>query len=214
MKRFSLGWWWGLVATAQLGAATVDFDQLPPGGWSAEWHATATGDGMALWTVVAEDTAPSPPNVLRQSGRATFPLCLKRDTHLQDGFVQVKFKPVSGKEDQAGGVVWRARDADNYYVCRANALENNVVLYKVVAGKRKALDIAGRKGGYGVNVQVAPRQWHTLRVEFAGDRFRVFFDGRHLFDVEDGTFRAPGQVGLWTKADSVTLFDDFAFGER
>jgi len=202
------------VATAQLGAATVDFDQLPPGGWSAEWHATATGDGMALWTVVAEDTAPSPPNVLRQSGRATFPLCLKRDPHLQDGFVQVKFKPVSGKEDQAGGVVWRARDADNYYVCRANALENNVVLYKVVAGKRKALDIAGRKGGYGVNVQVAPRQWHTLRVEFAGDRFRVFFDGRHLFDVEDGTFRAPGQVGLWTKADSVTLFDDFAFGER
>jgi hypothetical protein len=199
--------------TAHPRAETIHFDEANSGELAAEWQATATGQGIALWSVVADDTAPSKPNVLRQSGKATFPVCLKRDARLQDGFVEVKFKPVSGKEDQAGGVVWRAQGADNHYVCRANALENNVVLYKTVAGKRKALDIVGRKGGYGVKAEVKAQQWHALRVEFAGSRFRVFFNGKHLFDVEDSTLSAAGQVGLWTKADSVTLFDDFAFGE-
>jgi hypothetical protein len=104
------------------------------------------------------------------------------------------------------------KDKDNYYVCRPNALEGNVVLYKTVAGKRSALDIVGRQGGYGVKEKVAPAQWHTLRVEFQGDRFKVIFDGKHLFDVEDGTFTEAGNVGVWTKADSVTLFDDFSYG--
>ena len=126
--------------------------------------------------------------------------------------MEVKFKPVSGKEDQAGGVVWRAQDADNYYVCRANALEDNVTLYKTVGGRRKALDIVGRKGGYGVKQQVASAQWHTLRVEFSGARFTVFFDGEKVFDVEDGAFPTAGKVGVWTKADSVTLFDEFTYG--
>ena len=103
------------------------------------------------------------------------------------------FKPVSGKEDQAGGVIWRVKDKDNYYVCRANALEDNVVLYKTVAGKRSVLDIVGRKGGYGVKEPVAPAQWHTLRVEFKGNHFKVIFDGKHLFDVEDNTFTESGQ---------------------
>lgn len=203
-----------VLLTAQLQAETIHFDEARPGGFAADWQATATGQGLALWSVVADDTAPSRPKVLRQSGKATFPICLKQGARLQDGFVEVKFKPVAGKEDQAGGVLWRAQDADNYYVCRANALENNVVLYKIVAGKRKALDIVGRKGGYGVKEEVAANQWHTLRVEFAGNRFKVFFNRKHLFDVEDGTFSAAGQVGLWTKADSVTLFDDFAFGRN
>jgi hypothetical protein len=108
--------------------------------------------------------------------------------------------------------VWRAKDANNYYVVRANALEDNVVLYKTVAGKRSALDIVGRKGGYGVKVHVPANQWHTLRVEFAGSRFKVAFNGRPLFEVEDATFSDPGMVGLWTKADSTTLFDGFAYG--
>ena len=152
--------------------------------------------------------------MLKQSGQATFPICIKNDTSVKDGFVEVKFKPVAGKEDQAGGVIWRAKDSNNYYIARANALEGNVVLYKTVNGKRSSLDIVARKGGYGVKEPVASGQWHTLRVEFAGNHFKLTFDGKHLFDVEDTTFTEAGKVGVWTKADSVTLFDGFAFAGR
>ena len=124
----------------------------------------------------------------------------------------MKFKAVSGTNDQAAGLVWRYRDADNYYVARANALEDNVVLYKVENGKRAALDIVGRAGGYGVKAKVPPQEWSTLRVNFAGSRFRVALNGSELFAVEDTTFTEAGAVGLWTKADSVSLFDDFRYG--
>lgn len=194
-------------------AQTVNFDNEKTGGPPSGWTCTQTGRGAAKWAVVSDSTAPSKPNVLKQSGVATFPVCLKDDTNLKDGFVDVKFKPVSGKEDQAGGVVWRARDANNYYVFRANANEGNAVLYKTVNGKRIPLDIVGRKGGYGTSEKVASGQWHTLRVEFAGNHFKAFFDGKHLFDVEDSTFTDAGKAGVWTKSDSVTLFDDFSYGK-
>ena len=193
-------------------AGTVNFDDQPAGAPPPSWQTTLTGTGQPRWTVERDPWAPSPPNVLKQSGVATFPLCFKTDSRVRDGFVEVRFKAVAGLKDQAGGVVWRARDAQNYYVCRANALENNLVLYKVEAGKRKALDIVGRSGGYGVEVPVAPMVWHTLRVEFIGRLHTVFLDGRKRFEVEDSTFGEAGQVGLWTKADSETLFDDFAYG--
>ena len=153
-------------------------------------------------------------NVLKQSGKATYPLALKDGTSVRDGFVEVKFKAISGAEDRAAGLVWRVRDANNYYVVRANALEDNVVLYKTVDGRRSELDIVGRKGGYGVKIPVSAGQWHTLRVEFAGTRFNVIYNGKSLFEVEDTTFKDTGRVGLWTKADSVTLFDDFSYGEK
>ena len=125
----------------------------------------------------------------------------------------MKFKAIAGSEDRAAGLVWRARDANNYYVVRANALEDNVVLYKTVNGVRSALDIVGRKGGYGINVPVPANQWHGLRVDFSGSRFRVLYNGKQLFEVEDSTFSDAGKVGLWTKADSVTLFDEINYGE-
>ncbi|MCI0536322.1 MAG: DUF1080 domain-containing protein [Verrucomicrobiales bacterium] len=202
-----------LAATSAL-SQTMNFDEAKPGELPAKWTGTKTGKGEPKWTVEKDDTAPSKPNVFKQSGEATYPVALKDDTSLKDGFVEVKFKAISGKEDQAAGVIWRAKDADNYYICRANALEDNVVLYKTENGKRKSLDIVGRKGGYGVETKVSPQQWHTLRVEFAGNRFKVLLNGKHLFDVEDKTFADPGKVGLWTKADSVTLFDDFAYGTK
>lgn len=155
--------------------------------------------------------------MLKQSAatpRPSFPLCLRHEPSLKNGFVEVKFKTVGGKIDQAAGIVWRAKDKNNYYVCRANALEDNVVLYKVENGKRKALDIVGRQGGYGVQNKVTAGQWHWLRVEFVGSVFRVFFEGKELFTVNDSTFTHAGTVGLWTKADSLTLFDDFGFGKR
>ena len=125
----------------------------------------------------------------------------------------MKFKAVAGSQDRAAGIVWRAKDANNYYVTRANALEDNVVLYKTVNGVRSPLDIIGRKGGYGVNIQVPANTWHSLRVDFRASRFSVFFNGKQLFEVEDSTFADAGKVGLWTKADSVTLFDQITYGE-
>jgi len=191
----------------------VGFESTRIGTAPEGWTATLTGSGDPKWTVESDRTAPSQLNVVKQSGRATYPLLLKNDTNIKDGFVEVKFKAIAGSEDRAAGIVWRAKDANNYYVVRANALEDNVVLYKTVKGVRSSLDIVGRKGGYGVNVAVPANTWHTLRIDFKASRFSVSFNGKLLFEVEDTTFADPGKVGLWTKADSVTLFDEVSYGE-
>jgi hypothetical protein len=187
-------------------ADIVDFDGAKAGEAPIGWFCTATGSGAANWVVVADDTAPSKPNALRQSGEATYPVALKDDTNLRDGFVEVKFKSVSGREDQAGGLVWRAVDKDNYYIARANALEDNVTIYHTVKGSRVSF-----KNG---NTKVAPGQWHTLRVDFLGNKFTVTFDGKKVIEASDDAFTAAGKVGVWTKADSVTLFDDFSYGSK
>src|SRR5919198_1168082 len=125
-----------LALTAAAAGETVSFDNAAAGQPPSGWTATKTGSGNAQWTIERDDSAPSKPNVLKQSGKATYPLCFKNDTSLQDGFVEVKFKPISGTEDQAGGVVWRLKDANNYYIARANALEDNVTIYYTVNGRR------------------------------------------------------------------------------
>jgi hypothetical protein len=191
----------------------ISFESNRIGAAPEGWTSTLTGSGDPKWTVESDRTAPSKLTVLRQSGRATYPLILKNDTNIKDGFVEMKFKAIAGSEDRAAGIVWRARDANNYYVVRANALEDNVVLYKTVKGVRSPLDIVGRKGGYGVNVPVPSSTWHTLRIDFKASRFSVSFNGKQSFEVEDSTFADAGKVGLWTKADSVTLFDEVIYGE-
>ncbi len=195
----------GLAAGTAL-ADAVNFDDCKIGSPPSGWTATQTGKGEAKWQVVPDDSAPSMPNVLKQSGEATFPVCIKDDTSLKDGFVEVKFKPVEGKEDQAGGVIWRCKDKDNYYIARANALEDNVTIYHTVKGKRVAFK--------NINTKVAPAVWHTLRVDFEGNKFTVTFDGKKVIEATDDSFSGAGKVGLWTKADSVTLFDDFTYGAR
>ncbi len=200
------------ASSSSLFADTVAFNDAKPGGLPPPWIGTQTGKGEAKWSVEKDPDAAGNTCVLKQSGQADYPVCIKDGVSLKNGYVEVRFKPVSGKEDQAGGLIWRVQDKDNYYVCRANALEDNVVLYKTVAGKRSALDIVGRKGGYGVKAPVAPAQWHILRVEFKDGRFGVILDGKRLFEVEDSTFRNAGKAGMWTKADSVTLFNDFSYG--
>jgi hypothetical protein len=127
-----------------------------------------------------------------------------RQSSLADGFVEVKFKPLAGKEDQAGGIIWRFKNGDNYYVARANALENNVSLYYTENGNRKTLKY--------VDAPVAGNAWHTLRVEFSGQAIRVDLDGKTYIEFKDGHIAGAGAVGVWTKADSVTAFDDFEFG--
>jgi len=204
----------GVLAPAATADMKITFDETNPGELPKGWEAGITGKGKAKWEVVSDDTAPSRPNVLKQSGEATFAWAAKTDEKIKDGFVEVKFKPVNGKEDQAGGIVFRFKDANNYYIVRANALEDNVVLYKTVNGKRSSLQVKGRTFGYGVDTKVPSRKWSKLRVEFRADVFTVFFNGKALFEVEDETFKDAGAVGLWTKADSVTLFDDFTFGRK
>jgi hypothetical protein len=192
------------VAAGMAMADTVNFDNCKTGSPPPGWTATKTGSGNPKWEVVADESAPSKPNVLKQSGEATYPICITDDTNLKDGFVEVKFKPVSGKEDQAGGVIWRYKDADNYYIARANALEDNVTIYYTVNGRR----VEKKR----VNTKVAPGRWHTFRVDFKDSYFVVTFDGKKAFGWKDDTFKDAGKVGVWTKADSTTLFDDFTYG--
>ena len=193
--------------TAAMGLCeSVNFDSLPTGQPPASWTATRTGKGEAKWAVVADETAPSKPNVLKESGEATYPVCIKDDTALKDGFVEVKFKALSGKEDQAGGVIWRCKDADNYYIARANALEDNVTIYHTVRGKRTEKKRA--------ELKVSAKEWHTLRVDFQDTHFVVTFDGNKVLEWDDDTFTEAGKVGVWTKADSVTVFDDFVYGKK
>jgi len=191
----------------------ISFESNQIGAAPEGWTSTLTGSGDPKWTTEIDETAPSKSKVLKQSGRAAFPLILKNDAAIKDGFVEMKFKAIAGSQDRAGGIIWRAKDANNYYVTRANALEDNVVLYKTVSGVRSALDIVGRKGGYGTTVKVPANTWHSLRVDFKASRFSVFFNGKQLFEVEDSTFIDAGKMGLWTKADSVTLFDEVKYGE-
>src|SRR6266542_3745541 len=130
MKRLTIAMLTITTTAGMAFAETVSFDNLKTGAPPHGWTTTKTGSGAAKWTIEKDDSAPSKPNVLKQSGQATYPVCLKDDTSLKDGFLEVKFKPISGKEDQAGGVIWRAKDSDNYYIARANALEDNVTIYQ------------------------------------------------------------------------------------
>ena len=205
MKSYILGLMTSLTATIAF-ADTVNFDDLKTGAPPPGWTATKTGSGTAKWEVVAVISALSKPNVLKQSGEAIYPVCIKDDTSLKDGFVEVKFKPISGKEDQAGGVIWRCKDSDNYYISRANALEDNVTIYHIVNAKRTE-----KKR---INTKVTSGEWHTLRVDFHGSHFVVTFDGKKALEWDDETFKDAGKVGVWTKADSVTLFDDFSYGTK
>src|SRR3979411_1287867 len=185
----------------------ISFESNQTGVAPEGWTATLTGSGDPKWTVESDATAPSKAKVLKQSGRATYPLLLKNDTNIKDGFVEVKFKAVAGSQDRAAGIVWRAKDANNHYAGGANGREENLVFYKTVDGVRTALDIVGRKGGYGVAVPVPANTWHSLRIDFKATRFKASFNGKQLLEVDDSTFSDAGKVGLWTKADSVTVFD-------
>jgi hypothetical protein len=184
-------------------AETINFDADIVATMPLGWIAGVTGRGAYRWTVEADATAPSKPNVLKQSGQGDFPWCIKTGTSIADGYVEVKFKSLSGREDQAGGLVWRWKDGDNYYVARANALENNVSLYYTQNGRRNTIKY--------VDAPVAKNQWHTLRVEFTGKHIRVALDGTLYLELDDTRITGPGAVGVWTKADSVTVFDDLSY---
>ena len=172
---------------------------------AAEWRTGVTGTGAAHW---AEESGR-----LVYRGNATFGWAVRPTVSMTDGFVQVRFRAVGGRQDQAGRIVWRWQDPNHYYVARANALEDNVVAYKVVNGRRTDLKPVGAgRGAYGIKTGVTNQAWHTLRIDFKGPEATVTFDSQRLFSVRDETFLTAGAVGVWSKADSVTEFDTFEFG--
>ncbi len=203
-----------VVSQAQ-SARVITFEQdkvgAPPQGFST----ALTGQGKpGVWVVMKDAQSAERGNVLAQTDADPtgyrFPVCVLDDVSAKDLDLSVMFKPVSGRGDQAAGIVWRYKDANNYYIVRSNAIENNVVLYKVQNGKRTDLPLKGLGRTYGQKVPVPSGQWGTLRVTAAGDLFTVYLNGKQLYEVEDTTFPDAGKVGVWTKADSVTYFDDLS----
>jgi hypothetical protein len=213
-------WFITLAATALFGVGLVaaedkertmrlskdDIGKVPAG-----WRAEKTGKGEgSVWKVVADDTAPSKSGLaLAQTAEgpnALFNLCVSDEPSLKDVEAMVSFKAVKGQKDQGGGMVWRYQDADNYYIARMNPLEDNFRVYKVIAGKRIQL-------GTKEELKVPVNEWHDLKIKMVGDRIECFLDGKKHLDVKDDAISKAGKVGLWTKADAQSHFDQFVVKE-
>jgi len=213
-----------LLLSAALAAQTstrrlIDFESDKVGQAPAMFSFALTGSGRpGVWVVRKDDVAADRGNVLAQTDADRtsyrFPVAVFNDVTTKDADISVRFRPVSGGGDQAAGLVWRYQDANNYYIVRANALEGNVVLYKVENGKRTDLPVKGSGRTYGKKADVPKNQWSQMGVTVRGPLFTVSLNGQGLYEVEDTTFAAPGKIGVWTKADSVTHFDDLTIVAR
>ncbi len=196
---------WPVDASGQASERIWDFDHDAPGGNPTGFTSALTGHGTpGRWEVRSDPAAPSAPNVLAQTSQDKtdyrFPLAIVEGTSYKDLLFSVKFKAISGAVDQGAGLTFRLKDKDNYYVLRANALEDNFRLYHVLNGRR--VQFAGD------DFKVASQVWHEIRVEARGAEFKCYYDGQLRFTAKDATFQEAGKIGLWTKADSVIYFDD------
>jgi hypothetical protein len=194
------------AAPAPAAKVSWPFDDAPAGRAPAGWTPCHTGEGGdAAWAVAADAAAPSPPQVLRmphaKSPSKTYNLAVLDEASFTDVTVSARVRADAGEEDQGGGVVWRLVDADNYYICRLNPLEGNFRVYKVVAGVRTQLHTADLEADEG--------RWYVVSARMVGDHIECAVDGKALLQATDATFRGAGKVGLWTKADAATSFDDF-----
>lgn len=192
-----------LFASAQTGAAMIAIDQMTPGSPPAGFTFARTGRGREGEWIVTSDATAAGGRAIEQTSTDTtdyrFPLAIHESLSASNLDAEIRFKAVAGKIDQAAGIALRLQDADNYYVARANAREDNVRFYRVVDGRREQLG--------GADLKVTPNEWHTVGLRAEGERFTVSYDGNALFSVTDRTFSEAGGVALWTKADSVTRFD-------
>ncbi|HEY5378252.1 MAG TPA: hypothetical protein VIJ78_01795 [Pseudolabrys sp.] len=193
----------GLAQSASVIVAIATMDEGAP---PTDFDFARTGQGKTgQWRVVADPTATAGRAIEQSDADRTdyrFPLAILRSFSAKNVQASVRFKAVAGTVDQAGGLAVRVLDSDNYYVVRANAMEDNVRFYRVVKGKRQELA--------GANLRVAGNQWHTLGLNAEGDTFTILFNGKALFSTTDRTFAEAGKVALWTKADSITRFDQLA----
>ena len=194
-------------APPQASGTTIsyNFDKETPGGMPAKFRAARTGQGSeGKWAVMADPSAPSKPNVVAQTSMDKtdyrFPLLISDEGSFKDLELSVKFKAVAGEVDRAAALVFRLQDANNYYIVRANALEDNYRLSHVIKGSRRQFA--------GANFKVTSGEWHEIRVECIGNKIICYYDGQKKIEATDDTFKDAGKIGLWTKADSVTYFDD------
>jgi len=203
MEPLSILVTFGLLASS---GKIVNFDSGPVGRAPSGWTFAVTNSRAASgWEIRKDQTAPTQPYVLAQVSNGAgdrCPLAIYNDLTLRDGDVSVRIKPVSGREDQAGGLVFRYRDPDNYYLARENALTRNVAVFKVENGQSRQITTA-------IPHDISPNTWNILKVSVRGDRFQVYLNHHRILQAWDKTFRGSGKVGLWTMADSVTYFDDF-----
>lgn len=182
-----------------------DFDREQPGVLPSQFSIGTLFDGRSAgdWQVLATERAKSPPYVLAQlmakGAEHAYKVTLVKGVIASEMNLQVSFLPIQGNADMGGGLIWRAADDRNYYLARANPLEQNIRVYRVVKGVRHLLQ------NFDQTIDV--RQWHTLRVSHHGCRMNIFYDDKQVFDLCDKTFHA-GMIGLWTKSDAVTYFDD------
>lgn len=194
-------------STASAPLAEWNFDKDEVGKTPPSWRVAETkGSGKTgKWTVVADESAPSKPNVLKldtQAEGGTFNLLIAETSSFKDLDLRVRVKAVSGNEDQGGGLIWRAKDANNYYICRINPLEENFRVYKVVDGKRSQIQSE--------KIETKTGQWYEVRAVMTGDHIECFVDGKPYLHAHDDTFKDVGMVGLWTKADASSVFDNIA----
>ncbi len=192
---------------------TWTFDDVKIGAVPADWTVAATTQSGPLptWKVIADQTAPSGGQVLamaraNHTSRGTYNLCWTKAVTFLDGEIEVRLKARTGRVDQGGGVIWRAIDKDNYYISRWNPLEDNFRIYYVQGGRRTQLATAAARLSAG--------EWHTLRIVHKGNRIAGYLNGKKLLELTAEHFSKPGGVGLWTKADAVTSFDDFTVTQK
>jgi len=191
-------------------AIVFSFDNNKIGVLPQGWSSSKTGKGdPGVWMVLEDSTAPSKPNVLAQTSKKNFGyhfnIAVAEQTHFSDLEIKLKFKAVDGQEDQGGGPVWRYHDPDNYYICRANPLESNFRVYKVVNGNRRQMQSA--------RIEIPANMWHSIKVKNIGNNIKCWLNGKLYLNVTDDTFKS-GKVGLWTKADAVTYFDNFEINQE
>jgi hypothetical protein len=187
-------------ATDPIQPQTISFDSCQSGALPPNFFTALTGGGGPVTWVVRDD--PSGKVLAQESSDDTsyrFPMCIYDKLSARDVAVEVKFKSIAGKTDQAGGIVLRY-SPENYYIARANALEDNIDLFRTIDGHRIKIEE--------VDAKVAPGVWHTLRFEAKGPHLTVSFDGKIAIQADDSTFTDAGKIGLWTKADSVSEFKD------
>jgi hypothetical protein len=212
-----VGWivLWTLIvpfaAPAQSPATRVfSFDSDPVGSPPAEFEFARTGQGApGKWVVREDKDKPGNRVLVQESTDPTdyrFPLAIVKEVSFKDVTLSVRARPVSGEVDQGFGLVWRYKDAADYYITRCNADEDNCTIYHTVKGRRRSFQ--------NKSIKVAKGTWHTLKLEAKGNHFVVWFNGAKVLDTTDDTFKDAGRVGLWTKADSVIEFDDFSIEGR
>jgi 3-keto-disaccharide hydrolase len=192
---------------ADKASRTWSFDDETPGAVAAGFTPTQTGekaDPPATWAIVADPEAPSPPHVFGVTKTVgvnkTFNNALIEGTSFKDFELTVMLRPVSGANNQGGGVMFRAKGVDDHYIARWNPVENNVRIYALLGGAR--VDIAAAP------LELDPKVWHQLKVTVAGDRIETFVDDKPIVQANDKSLADAGMIGLWTKGDAATLFDD------